>query len=171
VLISTVPAARASKQTAADVRHKADCRRACLISPQHGNVRRHPPRERTHSLRYGSGMRRTRLTCEPDEARTSQTGESVSSCSPPCCYNHRRKPRLTAATAASHIAVGAGTVSALSWTTPAPAWRTARRSCRQGSVFGPSPLAPHPHPPSLPSSPSLYSFPSASASYAHLLQP
>ena len=66
-------------------------------------------------------MRRTRLTCEPDEARTSQTGESVSSCSPPCCYNHRRKPRLTAATAASHIAVAAGTVSALSWTTPAPA--------------------------------------------------
>jgi hypothetical protein len=39
VLISTVPAARTCEQTAADVRHTADCRRACLVSPRHGNRR------------------------------------------------------------------------------------------------------------------------------------
>ena len=87
---------------------------------------------------------------------------------PPCCYNHRRKPPLTAATAASHIAVAAGTVSALSWTTPAPTCElhadpAGRGACSARLLL----LLIFP-----PSSPSLYSFPcSAAASYVHLLQP
>ena len=126
VLISTVPAARASEQTAADMWHMADCRRACLVSHSTGiGVRRQPPRERAHTL------------CAMVTAcGAPHRQESVSSCSPPCCYNHRRKPPLTATTTTTHIAVAAGMVSALSWTTPAPACELHADPAGRGACLG-----------------------------------